>query len=48
MQLMCVTSSLFKLKQDTLSELSMQQTEQVETCKDAFEALLTDGSAFSC
>ena len=48
MQLMCVTSSLFKLKQDTLSELSMQQTEQVKTCKDAFAALLTDGSAFSC
>ena len=35
MQLMCVTSSLFKLK-------------QVETCKDAFAALLADGSAFSC
>ena len=48
MQLVCVTSSLFKLKQHALSEISMQQAEQVETCKDAFEALLTDGSAFSC
>ena len=48
MQLVCVTSSLFKLKQHALSEISMQQAEQVETCKDAFAALLADGSAFSC